>query len=269
MIAAAIVVPVAIAQSFHLNHADSAALIQSTFFVLGVAAVIQCLQGHRLPINESPAGLWWGVYTIYGGLTGTVFATFGETLRALQGALLLSAVFFFLFSLFKVIERLAVLFTPVVTGVYLLLLVMQLSQPIVKGLLGIGYLKNSVDGLVFGLAMVVTAAMFIMSRSNVTFLRQYAILLSLAGGWILFAVFGAAKPIQIPDRVIQLPVLFPFGKPVFDSGLIITSLFITVLLIVNMLASIRVVEAAVKNSAAPLGNGVSVRQGLRLRSATF
>ncbi|MDF9766555.1 xanthine/uracil permease [Bacillus velezensis] len=91
MIAAAIVVPVAIAQSFHLNHADSAALIQSTFFVLGVAAVIQCLQGHRLPINESPAGLWWGVYTIYGGLTGTVFATFGETLRALQGALLLSA----------------------------------------------------------------------------------------------------------------------------------------------------------------------------------
>ena len=117
--------------------------------------------------------------------------------------------------------------------------------------------------------MVVTAAMFIMSRSNVTFLRQYAILLSLAGGWILFAVFGAAKPIQIPDRVIQLPALFPFGKPVFDSGLIITSLFITVLLIVNMLASIRVVEAAVKNSAVPSGSGVSVRQGLRLRSATF
>ncbi len=54
-------------------------------FVLGVAAVIQCLQGHRLPINESPAGLWWGVYTIYGGLTGTVFATFGETSRAPQG----------------------------------------------------------------------------------------------------------------------------------------------------------------------------------------
>ncbi|MDI5788061.1 purine/pyrimidine permease [Bacillus licheniformis] len=32
----------------------------------------------------------------------------------------------------------------------------------------------------------------------------------------------------------------------FDSGLVVTSLFITVLLIVNMLASIRVVEGAVK-----------------------
>ena len=134
-------------------------------------------------------------------------------------------------------------------------------------ILGIGYLKQR-RLLVFGLAMVVTAAMFIMSRSNVTFLRQYAILLSLAGGWILFAVFGAAKPIQIPDRIIQLPALFRLENPCL-TVLIITSLFITVLLIVNMLASIRVVEAAVKNSAAPLGSGVSVRQGLRLRSATF
>ncbi len=37
IIAAAIVVPVAIAQSFHLDHSDSARLIQSTFFVLGIA----------------------------------------------------------------------------------------------------------------------------------------------------------------------------------------------------------------------------------------
>ncbi|GED01595.1 putative purine permease YwdJ [Bacillus atrophaeus] len=246
MIAAAIVVPVAVAQSFQLDHSDSARLIQSTFFVLGVAAIIQCLKGHRLPINESPAGLWWGVYTIYGGLTGTVFATFGDTLRALQGALLLSAVFFFIFSVCKVIERLSVLFTPVVTGVYLLLLVMQLSQPIIKGLLGIGYLKDSVDGLVFGLAMVVVAATFMMSNSKVSFLKQYSILLALFGGWVLFAIAGAAKPIQMPDRLFQLPALFPFGKPIFDSGLVITSLFITILLIVNMLASIRVVELAVK-----------------------
>ncbi|OAZ68476.1 putative purine permease YwdJ [Bacillus siamensis] len=53
--------------------------------------------------------------------------------------------------------------------------------------------------------------------------------------------------------MIQLPTLFPFGKPAFDSGLIITSLFITVLLIVNMLASIRVVEAAVKKFGGTVG----------------
>ncbi len=233
-------------QSFHLDHSDSARLIQSTFFVLGIAAVIQCLKGHRLPINESPAGLWWGVYTIYAGLTGTVFATYGDTLRGLQGALLVSAVCFFLLSVFKVIDRLAKLFTPVVTGVYLLLLVMQLSQPIIKGILGIGYRQDGVDGLVFGLALVVIAAAFIMTNSNIMFFKQYSILLALFGGWVLFAAAGAAKPIEMPDRLFQLPSLFPFGTPLFNSGLIITSIFITILLIVNMLASMKIVDIAVK-----------------------
>lgn len=268
IIAAAIVVPVAVAQSFHLDHSDSARLIQSTFFVLGIAAVIQCLKGHRLPINESPAGLWWGVYTIYAGLTGTVFATYGDTLRGLQGALLVSAVCFFLLSVFKVIDRLAKLFTPVVTGVYLLLLVMQLSQPIIKGILGIGYRQDGVDGLVFGLALVVIAAAFIMTNSNIMFFKQYSILLALFGGWVLFAAAGAAKPIEMPDRLFQLPSLFPFGTPLFNSGLIITSIFITILLIVNMLASMKVVDIAMKNSANSLMESImNAMPVLQLHSA--
>lgn len=246
IIASSIVVPIAIGQSFELNQAETAGLIQSTFFVLGTTAFIQCLTGHRLPINESPAGLWWGVYTIYAGLTGTVFAAYAETLQALQGAMLLSAVFFFIFSLFKIIDKLAVLFTPVVTGIYLLLLVMQLSEPIVKGVMGIGYRKNEIDVPVFLLAVAIMLATFFMSRSNVMFLKQYSILIALFGGWVLFAVFGAAKPAEHADEFFHWPEIFPFGMPVFDSGLVVTSLFITVLLIVNMLASIRVVEGAVK-----------------------
>lgn len=216
------------------------------FFVLGTTAFIQCLLGHRLPINESPAGLWWGVYTIYSGLTGTVFATHIETLQGLQGAMLLSAVFFFIFSLFKVIDKLAVMFTPVVTGIYLLLLVIQLSDPIVKGVMGIGYRKNEVDIPVFLLAVVVMLATFLMSRSNIPVLKQYSILIALFGGWVLFAVFGVAKAPEHANQLFRLPDIFPFGMPLFDSGLVVTSLFITVLLIVNMLASIRVVEGAVR-----------------------
>ncbi|QHZ45222.1 purine/pyrimidine permease [Bacillus sp. NSP9.1] len=246
IIASAIVVPIAIGQSFELNQTETAGLIQSTFFVLGTTAFIQTLLGHRLPINESPAGLWWGVYTIYAGLTGTVFAAYGETLQALQGAMLLSAVFFFIFSLFKVIDKLAVMFTPVVTGVYLLLLVIQLSEPIVKGVMGIGYRQNDLDVPVFLLAAVIMLTTFLMSKSHVPFLKQYSILIALIGGWILFAVFGVAKPPEHADKLFHLPDIFPFGVPLFDSGLIVTSLFITVLLIVNMLASIRVVEGAVK-----------------------
>lgn len=138
------------------------------------------------------------------------------------------------------------MFTPVVTGIYLLLLVIQLSEPIVKGIMGIGYRKNEMDVPVFLLACVIMLATFLMSRSNVPFLKQYSILIALFGGWILFAVFGAAKLPVHTDELFHLPDIFPFGVPLFDSGLVVTSLFITVLLIVNMLASIRVVEGAVK-----------------------
>lgn len=245
-IAASIAVPIAIAQAFELNQVQSAELIQSTFFSLGLVAMVQCLCGHMLPINESPAGLWWGVYTLYAGMTGTIFATYPETLQALQGALIFSAAFFFIFSLFKIINWLASLFTPVVTGIYLLLLVVQLSQPIMKGLMGIGYRGNQVDGLVFCLSILIIVITFMISRSKWHYLRQFSVLFALAGGWLLFALLGLAKPVRIPEQIIEFPKLFPFGMPVFDSGLLVTSFFITILLIVNMLASIRIVESSVK-----------------------
>ncbi|XYJ23995.1 hypothetical protein ACSE3M_08935 [Bacillus velezensis] len=78
------------------------------------------------------------------------------------------------------IERLAVLFTPIVTECVSAAVGHAAESADCERPFGHRLFKNSVDGLVFGLAMVVTAAMFIMSRSNVTFLRQYAILLSLA-----------------------------------------------------------------------------------------
>lgn len=85
---------------------------------------------------------------------------------------------------------------------------------------------------------------------------------------MLFAAAGAAKPIEMPDRLFQLPSLFPFGTPLFNSGLIITSIFITILLIVNMLASMKVVDIAVKNSANSLMESImNAMPVLQLHSA--
>lgn len=67
------------------------------------------------------------------------------------------------------------------------------------------------DGLVFGLALVVISAAFIMTNSNIMFFKQYSILLALFGGWVLFAVAGAAKPIEMPDRLFQPPSCFLLG----------------------------------------------------------
>ncbi|MBD1379724.1 purine/pyrimidine permease [Metabacillus arenae] len=246
IITSTIVVPIAIAQAYSLGPEDTAVLVQNTVFVLGVAALVQSLYGHRLPINEGPAGLWWGVFAIYAGLSTTLYASNIETLRALQSAMYMSAGFFFLFSLFGWIQKLAKLFTPVVTGTYLLLLVFQLSGPIVGGIMGVGYKSNEVDLFVFLLAMITIAFTLFLSRRKETFLKQYSILIGLAFGWILFYLFGEAKPIQAAESVLAYPRWFPFGPPFLDWSLLPTAFFITILLIVNMLASIKVVEIAVE-----------------------
>lgn len=129
MVAGSIVAPIAIADLYQLNAIETAGLVQRTMFVLGVSSLLQALIGHRMPINEGPAGLWWGVFALYAGLSPTLFSSRFETLQALGGAMIISGIAFFLLSLFKLIEKLASLFTPVVSAIYLLLLVFQLSGP--------------------------------------------------------------------------------------------------------------------------------------------
>src|SRR5699024_10342506 len=106
-------------------------------FALGLAGILQSLFGHGLPVQEGPAGLWWGVFTLYAGLGTVLFGSHLETLRVLQYAFLLSGVIFILLSVFGLVEKLARLFTPTVTGIYLILMVIQLSSSFVQGMFGL------------------------------------------------------------------------------------------------------------------------------------
>ena len=52
-----IVIPIAIASTYGLDQASSIAFISRTLFVLEIAGILQALFGHRLTINEGPAGV--------------------------------------------------------------------------------------------------------------------------------------------------------------------------------------------------------------------
>jgi xanthine/uracil permease len=247
IIAGSIVAPIAIADIYHLNTTETAGMVQRTMFVLGVSGLLQASIGHRMPINEGPAGLWWGVFTIYAGLSTTLFSSEIETLQALEGAMIISGLVFFLLSLFKLIEKLALLFTPVVSGIYLLLLVIQLSGSFLNGMMGLGNGEIQVDLSIALFSIVLVALTFYLSRHRIKWVSQYSILFSLAAGWVLFSLFGLGEGMNsYKGPAFALPEVFAFGAPVFDSGLMVTSVFITFLLITNMLASIRVTGQVLK-----------------------
>lgn len=243
MVAGSIVAPIAIAGLFGLNAEESAGFVQRTLFIVGVSGLLQGLFGHRLPINEGPAGLWWGVFVLYGELSTALFSSETETLMALQGAMIVSGIVFMILALGNFIDKLANLFTPVVLGIYLLLLVFQLSGSFIRGMLGVGYRKEGIDIPValFSLALVLLTFWF--SHHKKRMINQYSVLLSLGIGWFFFYLLGFMRPVeQKIHSFIKVPELLAFGNPVFDSGMGITAIFVTVLLLTNMVASIQLVD---------------------------
>ncbi|MDQ0214042.1 xanthine/uracil permease [Oikeobacillus pervagus] len=243
MMASSIVAPIAIAGIFHLNATDTADFVQRTIFILGLSGILQGIIGHRLPVSEGPAGLWWGVFAIYAGFVGTIYTSETESLQALQGGLLMSGVIFILLAAFGVIEKLSKLFTPTITFIYLMLLILQLSGSFMKGMMGLPNEGGMIQLPVMISSMITLIVAFYFGSHKIAFVRQYSVIISITVGWGLFALLGLAP--HIPDtngKWIHLPQLFVFGAPIFDSGTMVTAAFTTLLLIANMIASIRVME---------------------------
>ncbi|WP_249727453.1 purine/pyrimidine permease, partial [Bacillus paralicheniformis] len=73
-------------------------------------------------------------------------------------------------------------------------------------------------------------------------------------GWILFACFALSNPVTPVTDIIRFPSLFVFGMPRIEWNMAITVVFVTLLLLTNMLAIIRVVQRIVskyQKNAAP------------------
>lgn len=242
ILAASIVTPIAIGGAFHLPPDEIASLLQRTVLVIGISGLLQVLFGHKLPIFEGPAGLWWGVFLVFAALASSGALPLHAALGQLESGMLISGALFVLLGVFGWMERVKKLFTPLVTGTYLILLVAQIGGSIVKGIVGVGYRSAGVDLFVAGPALLVLLLTIVLAKSRNAFLRSYSVLISLAAGWLLFIALGLGKELPAVGLWFSMPVLFEWGWPQFSPGITVTSLFIGLLLLANMIASIQVVE---------------------------
>ncbi|WP_294751932.1 purine/pyrimidine permease [uncultured Exiguobacterium sp.] len=230
--------PLAIAASFELSGAETLSFLSRCLFVFAILSLFQVLLGHRLPIMEGPAGIWWGVFALYSSIGVTLYGSYSNTLQSLGFLLLLSGIICIVLTMTGVLRRLVPLFTPQVIGVYMLLLSAQLSGSVMKGLL------NIEDGRIQVLPAVISILTVLISlyleRSDR--LRQYALLITLLVGWSMFALIGRAEMPNFDGPLFTLPSLLPFGGIHVDWSLLPTALIISLLLMTNVLANIKVIE---------------------------
>lgn len=245
ILSGSIVVPITLASSFGLGPEETMGFISRTFIVLALSGLLQVLFGHRMPIHEGPAGLWWGFFSLYASLGAALYGSADETLRVLEFSLLVSGIFTIVLGVSGLLAKLARFFTPYVVGIYMILLVAQLSGSFLKGLLGID-LEGKVSPTILLISIAIIVLSIIMTRHKM--LNSFNIIACIIVGWGLFSLFGYTPDRLTTDHLFAVPQLFAFGLPRIDWSIIPTVIFVTLLLITNMLATIKLVENVLKRA---------------------
>ena len=203
--------------------------------------------------------MWWALFILLAAMAPT--GDKGIILQQLEMGLIAAGVMLVIVSFLPIMERIRDLFTPLVTGVYLVLLVLQLCGAFFKGMLGVT-MTGHVDFRVAGVSLSVIVLVLLVSGRGKGLFRSMGPLIGIATGWALFALLGMTEP-RIPGDETAgwfvLPELFAWGAPIWDFGVVLTSLLTGAILISNVVASILVISRTLDREA----DASTYRLGLR------
>ena len=131
------VLPIVVGSALGLDQAGIASLAQRTFFFQALATLLQVCFGHRLPIIEGPAGMWWGVFITLAAMAPGLGKPLSLLRTDLEFGVMAAGLILVAVGLTGLIGKALKLFTPAVTGSVLVLLGLQLSGTFVRGMLGL------------------------------------------------------------------------------------------------------------------------------------
>jgi xanthine/uracil permease len=249
LLANSIALPIVIGNVFHLSAIEISALMQRTFFIVGLSSFIQAKFGHRFPIADGPAGSWVSIFVIFASIGTQQGMTMIKTLQTLEAGLIVAGLLLLLLGVTKWVQYLLFLFSPIVTGTFLFILAIQLSGVFINGMLSIDSSTGQMDGVSFLLAIFIFLLIIIFSSKAKGWLKSYAILLGIMAGWITFIIFGKGQQsISRSTDFIKLPEIFSWGFPSITGGVLVTAILFTFLLISNTFAAITAAEEAIPNN---------------------
>lgn len=258
-----VAVPVVVGGAFEMTPAEISTFMLRMLFITGAATLVQLFLGHRMPIVEGGAGMWWALFILLGTMTAAPER--GHLLQQLEMGLIISGIFLAVLSYLPIITKIRNLFTPIVTGVYLILLVCQMSGSFFKSMLGITA-TGRLDGRISVICFVEVLLILIISLRAKGVWKSMGPLIGIIFGWLLFRFFGLMETtVYVPAHSFGLPKLLSWGMPSFDFGIALTSVITAVVLISNVIASILVIGISLEKEIHPVeyqkgifGNGINL-----------
>ncbi len=237
-VANSVVIPVIVGSALGLKGPEIASLVQRTFFFCAAGSFLQVVLGHKYPIFEGPAGMWYTVFI----LLGTLAEAMGKplpTLRSdLEFGLLAAGVMTVALGGLGLMHRVVSVFTPIVNGVFLSVMGFQLGPSIAKGVMGIvGEGALSARALLVSVVTIATTIWFALKARG--FVASISILIATGAGWLMALAVGLTPLARWePEGVISFPQIFAWGWPTFDLGVTLTCVLAGLVVLSNLVASV-------------------------------
>lgn len=242
-LSSSVVVPLVVGDVYGLNADEIGQFMQQTIFFVGLASFLQVWLGHRYPMMEAPAGLWWGIFIILAQIGTSVGMAPRLIGQSFEYGLIVAGFLFLLLGIAGWIGRIQQWFTPLVSGTYMVLLAISLCSNFVKGMLGIGY--QHADDVQPGVAFLsVLIIALVMIFKKIRTIASFAVLLGMVIGWITYAFLGWTDSIRPSTQLVVLPTFFFWGPPRWDWGVVLTSVLTGFVLLTNLITSLAVVGRA-------------------------
>ncbi|MBK0009649.1 uracil/xanthine transporter [Priestia megaterium] len=234
-----VVVPISIGDAFQLSSDQIIMTIRSSFFLTGIACVIQGWIGHRYPLLEGHSGMWWGLILSLCTSASSAGMTYTELGGSLTLGIFLAGVITIIVGAFNLVPLLQKVFTPMVMSIYLFLLTIQLILIFFKGMLKLtpsGSLNVPISLFSIGLVILVS----VIGIKGKGIISNFAILIGIIIGWI-FYVWLFPSSSSISNTTFHFS-LFPWGKPQLQIGIVITACLAGIMNASNTIASLKASE---------------------------
>lgn len=251
-VASAIVMPVVIGNILGLDQQDVASTVQRTLVLCGVVSILQTRIGHRYPIMEAPAGLWSGLFILMATMTLSAGGDLSLLRTNLEFGVIAAGIFVILLVLLGVVEKLLKLFNPLINGILMMLMVLQISPSIAKGMAGIGGTNIHINFVSVGIFLFTMMVILLLSTYAKGFIKSIATFIGVIFGWILAWVVGITENSSLTgNSILSLPEPFDWGMPTFDAGTVITCIIAAFVLLSMQFASLNGTAEAVEDDITP------------------
>jgi xanthine/uracil permease len=210
---------------------------------VGLLSLLQAVLGHRLPLIEGVAGLWWSVYILMAQNAIGSGRDALSVLPELEGGLMVSGLFLLVICMtpaFRLIRR---LFTPLVIGIYLMLLSIQMSGTLIPGMTGTT--EGSLDERILIVALVTVSITLWMSYKGKGLMKSFSALGGIVSGWLVHTLLGLRGSGAVGrgmEGLIHIPRILAWGPPRLDGGILLTSIISSLILLSNLYASLEIMK---------------------------